>query len=60
MHFQLEKQTNSVYFATTGIALLWLLFHLNSWHWQSNLVEWEILLCEWSLFGLSALLFQLG
>jgi len=25
-----------------------------------NLVEWEFLLCEWLLFGLSALLFRLG
>jgi len=25
-----------------------------------NLVEWEFLLCEWSSFGLSAFLFQLG
>jgi len=25
-----------------------------------NLVEREFLLCEWSLFGLSALLFRLG
>jgi len=25
-----------------------------------NLVEWEFLLCEWSSFGLSALLLQLG
>jgi len=29
VHFQLEKQKSSVYFAATGIALLWLFFHSN-------------------------------
>jgi len=25
-----------------------------------NMVEWKFLLCEWSLFGISALSFRLG
>ena len=29
VHFQLQKQKISVYFAARGIALLWLFFHLN-------------------------------
>jgi len=29
VHFQLQKQKISVYFAARGITLLWLFFHLN-------------------------------
>ena len=29
VHFRSEKHKNSVYFAASGIALLWLFFHLN-------------------------------
>jgi len=29
VHFELQKQKISVYFAARGIALLWLFFHLN-------------------------------
>jgi len=64
-----------VYFAARGIALLWSFSILTVVHLvlstynteflalalgTMNLVEWEFLLCEWSSFVLSALLFRLG
>jgi len=73
--FNRKKETCSVHFAARGKALLWSFFHLNcsvsglyTYNTEfvalalgtMNLIEWEFLLCEWSLFGLSALLFQLG
>jgi len=65
----------SVYFAARGKDWLWLFFNLNcnvpalsTYNTEfvalavstMNLIEWEFLLCEWSSFGLSTLLFRLG
>ena len=45
MHFQWEKQKNSVHFATRGIALLWSFFHLSCSqgrinHWANQANAW--------------------
>jgi len=69
------KIETCVYFVARGIALLWSFFNLTIVYLPlsiyntafvvlalgtMNLLELEFLLCEWSLFGLSALLFRLG
>ena len=76
MHFQSEKHKNSVYFAASGIALLWLFFHLNCsvvypalsiYNTEFVALATDTMnLVKWEFlmcewsFGLSALLFRQG